>query len=42
MNVADTELVETILEGAGYTRSPEPETADVLFVNTCAIRENAE
>jgi len=42
MNVADSELVSGILRRAGYERTAEPGEADVLLVNTCAIRENAE
>lgn len=42
MNVADSELVSGILRRAGYERTPDPSSADVLLVNTCAIRENAE
>src|SRR5689334_22444903 len=42
MNVADSELVSGILRGAGYERTADPGNADVLLVNTCAIRENAE
>jgi tRNA-2-methylthio-N6-dimethylallyladenosine synthase len=42
MNVADTELIEGILHKEGYSRSKEMETADAIFVNTCAIREHAE
>lgn len=42
MNVADSELVSGILRRAGYERTPDPGAADVLLVNTCAIRENAE
>lgn len=42
MNVADTEIVETILESAGYAKTEEMSAADVVLVNTCAIRENAE
>ena len=42
MNVADTEIVETILESAGFQKSEEMYEADVVLVNTCAIRENAE
>lgn len=42
MNVADSELVSGILRGAGYQRTDDPAAADVLLVNTCAIRENAE
>jgi tRNA-2-methylthio-N6-dimethylallyladenosine synthase len=42
MNVADTEIVASILENAGYSPADGIETADVILVNTCAIRENAE
>jgi len=42
MNVADTELMLGVLGGEGYTRVEEPEGADVMLVNTCAVRDNAE
>lgn len=42
MNVSDSEIVASILEGAGYTHVPRIEDADVILTNTCAIRENAE
>jgi tRNA-2-methylthio-N6-dimethylallyladenosine synthase len=42
MNVADSELVETLLKNEGYKPSPKLEDADAIFVNTCAIREHAE
>jgi tRNA-2-methylthio-N6-dimethylallyladenosine synthase len=42
MNVADTEIVETILESAGFSKSEDQNRADVVLVNTCAIREGAE
>ena len=42
MNVADSEVVLSIMHGAGYRRTAELESADVVFVNTCAVRENAE
>ncbi|MCI0707822.1 MAG: tRNA (N6-isopentenyl adenosine(37)-C2)-methylthiotransferase MiaB [Ignavibacteriae bacterium] len=42
MNVADSEVVLSIMNGAGYRRTAELENADVVFVNTCAVRENAE
>ena len=42
MNVADSELVESILVGQGYKSSNDPNTADVIFINTCSIREHAE
>ena len=42
MNVADTELMFGILERGGYTRTASPAEADVMLVNTCAVRDNAE
>lgn len=42
MNVSDSELVETILDSAGYQQAEDAECADILLVNTCAIREGAE
>jgi tRNA-2-methylthio-N6-dimethylallyladenosine synthase len=42
MNVADSEIVQSILEGAGFEHCEDKEVADVIFVNTCAIREGAE
>jgi tRNA-2-methylthio-N6-dimethylallyladenosine synthase len=42
MNVADTELMFGVLARDGYVRSETPEGADVMLVNTCAVRDNAE
>ncbi len=42
MNVADSEVVAAILENAGFSRTDEREKADVILVNTCSVRENAE
>ncbi len=42
MNVADSELMFGILGRAGYLRTDDPATADVLLINTCAVRDNAE
>ena len=42
MNVADTETVLGLLQGQGYERVDAPEDADVMLVNTCAVRDNAE
>ncbi|MBI4417837.1 MAG: tRNA (N6-isopentenyl adenosine(37)-C2)-methylthiotransferase MiaB [Ignavibacteriales bacterium] len=42
MNVADSEVVLSILDNAGYARTERLAEADVALVNTCAIRENAE
>jgi len=42
MNLADTELMLGHLSGHGYYRTDAPETADVILLNTCAIREHAE
>jgi tRNA-2-methylthio-N6-dimethylallyladenosine synthase len=42
MNFSDSEIVASILTAEGYTTTTDFEEADVIFVNTCAIRENAE
>ena len=42
MNVSDGELMEGILAAEGYEIVGRPEDADVVLVNTCAIREHAE
>jgi tRNA-2-methylthio-N6-dimethylallyladenosine synthase len=42
MNLADTELLFGHLGRQGYHRAHEPAAADVILINTCAIREHAE
>lgn len=42
MNVADTELMLGLLGREGYSPTQTPEDADVMLVNTCAVRDNAE
>ena len=42
MNVADSEVVASILGEAGYEPVSDIKTADLILVNTCSIRENAE
>jgi tRNA-2-methylthio-N6-dimethylallyladenosine synthase len=42
MNVADSELMLGLLGREGYVRTDEAEGADVMLVNTCAVRDNAE
>ena len=42
MNVADSELVEGILTKLGLEKTSDYDEADAIFLNTCAIRENAE
>ncbi|MFN2400739.1 MAG: tRNA (N6-isopentenyl adenosine(37)-C2)-methylthiotransferase MiaB [Gemmatimonadaceae bacterium] len=42
MNVSDSELMLGSLADHGYTRAQNPDSADVILVNTCAIREHAE
>jgi tRNA-2-methylthio-N6-dimethylallyladenosine synthase len=42
MNMADSEVVGGILQRQGYAFTNEMERADVILVNTCAIRDNAE
>ena len=42
MNIADTELVLGILKNNGYEVTKEAAKADVILLNTCSIRDNAE
>ncbi|HEU4611049.1 MAG TPA: tRNA (N6-isopentenyl adenosine(37)-C2)-methylthiotransferase MiaB [Kofleriaceae bacterium] len=42
MNVADTELIGGVLADAGYAPASRADDADVIIVNTCAVREKAE
>lgn len=42
MNVADTEVVFSILGREGYARTEEIGEADVIMANTCSVRDNAE
>ena len=42
MNVSDSELVESVLIKEGYNPIDSPDNADLLFINTCSIREHAE
>ena len=42
MNVYDSELVENQLIKTGYKETNNIESADLIFLNTCAIREKAE
>ena len=42
MNVSDSEVVASILEGIGYTYSNDINESDLILLNTCSIREKAE
>ncbi|KAG1710376.1 hypothetical protein DVH05_017378 [Phytophthora capsici] len=42
MNSADSEIVRAILLDGGYTPAATAEAADVVLINTCAVRDNAE
>jgi tRNA-2-methylthio-N6-dimethylallyladenosine synthase len=42
MNFADSEVVSSIMRNQGFSTTSSFEDADVLLLNTCAIRENAE
>ena len=42
MNVADSEMIEGILQSRKYFPIDSMDSADIIFVNTCAIREHAE
>ena len=42
MNVADSEVIASVMKMAGYSVAETLEEADAVFLNTCSIRENAE
>jgi tRNA-2-methylthio-N6-dimethylallyladenosine synthase len=42
MNVHDSERIDETLRGAGYALAADPESADVIVINTCSVREKAE
>jgi tRNA-2-methylthio-N6-dimethylallyladenosine synthase len=42
MNVADSEVVLSIMSDTGFRITQSPGDADVIFVNTCSVRDNAE
>lgn len=42
MNVADSEVVASVMQMAGYETTEEIDEADAIFLNTCSVRENAE
>ena len=42
MNVADSEVVASVMQMAGYELAEHEEEADAIFLNTCSVRENAE
>ena len=42
MNVADSEVVAAILTSKGFIHTQDKNEADVILVNTCSVRENAE
>ncbi len=42
MNVADSEVVASVMGMAGYEVCELPEQADAIFLNTCSVRDNAE
>jgi tRNA-2-methylthio-N6-dimethylallyladenosine synthase len=42
MNVADSDLIGSVLADAGYAQASRADEADVILINTCAVREKAE
>ena len=42
MNFSDSEIIASIMNGTGFSTTKNIEEADVIFLNTCAIRDNAE
>ena len=41
-NIRDEETMKGMLEGVNFTQTEDPSKADVIIINTCAVRENAE
>ena len=42
MNVADSEVVATVMKMAGYDTTDSLDEADAILINTCSVRDNAE
>lgn len=42
MNFSDSEIVAAVMRNAGFATTSDAEEADLIFLNTCAIRDNAE
>ncbi|HSG29904.1 MAG TPA: MiaB/RimO family radical SAM methylthiotransferase, partial [Candidatus Krumholzibacterium sp.] len=42
MNAYDTEVIESLMAGTGFMTVEDPAEADLILVNTCSVRENAE
>ena len=42
MNVADSEVVASVMQMAGYETTESLDEADAVFLNTCSVRDNAE
>ena len=42
MNVADSEVIASVMKMAGYETCDDLEQADAILLNTCSVRENAE
>lgn len=42
MNMADSDMLSGILGGAGYRKTDRADDADIILINTCAVREKAE
>lgn len=42
MNFSDSEIIASVLQEMGFTATPNVGEADLIFINTCSIRENAE
>jgi tRNA-2-methylthio-N6-dimethylallyladenosine synthase len=42
MNFSDSEIVASVMRNAGFATTSQAEEADLIFLNTCAIRDNAE
>ena len=42
MNFSDSEIIASVMNEKGFEQTDQINQADIIFVNTCSIRENAE
>ena len=42
MNLHDSEIISGILDATGYSQSPDIDSADIVLIISCAVREHAE
>jgi tRNA-2-methylthio-N6-dimethylallyladenosine synthase len=42
MNISDSEIIASVMNDKGFISTAEPKEADLIFVNTCSVRDHAE